>query len=1040
MNQKKNIHGQCHGIPPNKRYLIVAGFFLLCSFTQLSHAGTKTMNRVGEIYHEKQPKMIKGKVVNEKGAPLAGALVTVYGSTRGVSTDVDGTFEIAVNRDDQIRVSLLGYEERMLPILDNLDLFITLKEKIGELDEVVVVAFGVQKKESIVGAISTLKPDNIKQLTGKISNSLAGQMAGIVAVQRSGEPGAGADFWIRGISSFGANNRPLVLVDGIERQLDLVDAEDIESFSILKDATATAVYGVRGANGIVLITTKRGKEGRFVINARSETGFMRPLKMIDMADAGQWIDYYNDISVDRNGRKAFEDDVRSKYINGTDPDLYPNIDWMNEIFKKQTTSHRTNINVTGGSKRIRYYVGGSYFTENGIYNSVANTEYSPAPKFSKFSFRSNIDMDVSSSTTVSLNLSNQFETKNGPGANDLWTRSMMTTPIATPTIYSDGTIASPPLSSNPWNVLNQTGYTSSNWNNAQSLLGLTQDFSNIITKGLKFNAKVSWDILNESWLARTKNPSTFYAIGRDDEGNLIFKPNSQGSDFLGLNGRGNDGSYAFNLESSFTYDRTFSEKHAVGALFLFNMRERTENFPNKYIDAFKYKNQGIASRLTYAYNNTYFIEGNFGYNGSENFAPTKRFGFFPSLALGYMISNESYFEPLKKIVSIFKIRGSHGKIGNDKIGGNRRFAYNSELIYSGGYNFGSMRDHWIGGIATGQFGDLAMSWETAIKTDIGVELELFKKIKIQADYFRDKREGIYIVQQSVPSIVGMNVEQYVNLGRMLNSGFDGSLEYSHKVNDFIFQFRGNFTFNRNKKLYDDRPTPLWSYREEAGFVNEQQKGLVALGLYTSDEDIQNSPRVDFGTVRPGDIKYRDINGDGIINDNDEVAIGYSTIPEINYGFGTSITWKSFDIGAFFQGTDHATRFIGGSPIFGSGGNILYLGQIYADVADNRWSLNNPNPNAPYPRMTMGENVNNQRNSTFYQRDMSFIRLKNAEIGYTLPTHIAKAAKVAKARFFVQGINLITWSTFKLWDPELSTYSGDVYPQMKTFTAGLNLTL
>jgi len=1024
-----------------KRHLILA----LC-FLTVSSLPVLATNILGDSQIEKQSMTnepgqtikVTGKVVDETDLPMPGVIILVEGSTRGVSTDLDGTFEIEVSTGEKLKCTFLGYQEQIITVEGKTSFLIKMEPKVDELDEVTVVAFGKQKKESVIGAITTVSVANLKGPVGKISSNLAGQMAGMVAVQRSGEPGAGAEFWIRGISSFGANNSPLILVDGIERPIDLVDTEDIESFSILKDATATAVYGVRGANGIVLITTKRGQEGKFVINAKLEAGILSPIRMPKLANAGQWIDYYNDISYDSTGRYAFSAEDKERYMSGYDPDLYPNVDWMDEIFKSVTTNQRVNLNVSGGSKRIRYYVAGSFYTENGIYNSVKNTEYSPSMRYSKFNFRSNIDMDVTSTTVVSLNLSTQYESKNKPGVDDMWTYTLRTTPIATPTIFSDGTIASPPLNPNPWNMLNQTGYISESWNNSQSLVSVTQDLSGFVTKGLTMNAKFSWDVVNSSSLQRTKSPSTFYAIGRDDDGNLIYKPNSQGSDFLALNDRWNAGSKTMNFEASLVYNNIFAEKHRVGGLFLFNMKEHTNNFPENYIASFPNKNQGIAARATYSFMDTYFIEGNFGYNGSENFAPKKRFGFFPSIAVGYLISNEKFFEPLSSVVSMLKFKGSHGKIGNDQIGGNRRFAYNSEMMYSGGYNFGSMSAHWTNGIATGQYGNVDMSWETAKKTNIGIEFELFNKLKVQTDYFREKREGIYIVQRSIPSVVGANVDQYVNLGRMLNRGIDGSVEYNQTINDFYIQGRANFTFNRNKKLYDDKPTPTWAYLEEAGFANEQQMGLIALGLFESEEEIRNSPTQSFGPVRPGDIKYRDINGDGVVDDNDRVAIGHSSIPEVNYGFGTSIAWKGIDVSLFFQGTARATRFISGGPIYGYSSNILYQGQIYSEVADQRWTLRNPDPNAKYPRMIMGSSSNNQRSSTFYQRDMSFLRLKNVELGYTLAPSVTKKVGISKVRFYLQGVNLLTFSKFKLWDPELSTVTGNVYPQMKTISLGTNL--
>ena len=625
---------------------------------------------------------------------------------------------------------------------------------------------------------------------------------------------------------------------------------------------------------------------------------------------------------------------------------------------------------------------------------------------------------------------------------------MATTPISIPTTYSDGTLAQSLISSNPWNILNVSGYSHDFWNYAQSLAGITQDFSDIITKGLTANVKFAWDAYNSATLDRRKYPTTYYALGRDNNGDLIFHQNNEGNDYISL-AKSNRGTRSINLEASVTYDNAFGN-HRLGGLFLFNMREYTDNFPDNYIASFPNRNQGIAFRGTYSYRDAYFVEGNFGYNGSENFAPGKKFGFFPSIAAGYLISNENYFEKIKPIVSLLKLKGSYGQIGNDKIGGDRRFAFNSEMSWlggylKGGYLFGSSGQNDIGGVTTRYIGNADVSWETAKKANFGIEIEFFDKLKIYTDFFHEKREGIFIEQQKIPSIVGQSAMEYVNLGKMKNQGIDGSLEYIQKWKDLSIHGRANFIFNRNKKLYDDTPTPVWPYRESAGFSKGQQTGLIALGLFESEEDIQNSPRQDFGPVRPGDIKFKDINGDGVVDVNDQIAIGYTDVPEISYGFGASVKWINVDVSVYFQGNGNVTKFIGGAPIFGQEGNILYVGQIYADVADNRWSLKNPDPNAKYPRMSMTWNTNNNQNSTFYQRDMSFIRLKNAEIGYTIPQSLSKKFGLSSVRIYTQGVNILTFSKFKLWDPEIQDIYlylqyGNSYTQMRTINFGINISI
>ena len=987
-----------------------------------------------------------GRVLDETKAGVPGATVIVKGSTRGVITGNDGTFSIDVKPTDVIEISYLGYETQSIPVGTKTNIVTELVRKVSELEAVTVVAYGKQRKESIIGAINTIDAGELEVASGSLSSNLAGKLAGIVVMQRTGEPGSSAEFWIRGQSTFGAKTTPLVLVDGIERDMDFVDADDIATFSILKDATATALYGVRGANGIILITTKRGTEMTAPqIRVKAEFGITQPVQLPELANASQWIDYYNELYRDSGSTEMpISDYARQMYLSGRDPDLYPNVDWVNTIFKDLAMTGRVHASVTGGSPKIRYYVSASYYTEGGMFNVADNDRYNAQMNFNKYSFRSNIDIDITKSTQLGLSLSTQYTTKNAPctTTNDLYAYTMYVTPVATPTVFSNGMLAIPQESGsvNPYNMLNNTGYRRYNTMVAQSLLSLTQDFSDIITPGLKANVKFAWDAQNATLLERAMSPVTYYATGRDENGELMLTAaNPNGSNYMRLATSDSSGTTAINFEGSLIYERLFAEDHRVSGMFLYSVRSKSKNRPVNYIDAYPTKNMGIAGRFTYAFRDKYFAEFNFGYNGSENFAPGKRYGFFPSYAVGYMISNEKFWEPLRDKVNILKIRASYGKIGNDEIGA-RRFAYNTTMnTNAGGFTFGDLGQTNLPGYSTGEYGNPDVAWEEATKADVGIELGLFNKIKIQADYFYEKREGIFIQRESTPSVVGTKTAQWVNLGRMKNQGFDMSLEFDHSFNkDFSISARGNFTYNRNKKLYDDKPDQIWKYQNLAGFANNQQFGLIAEGLFESEEDIANWPKQDFGTVRPGDIKYRDVNGDGVVNTFDKVAIGYTLVPEINYGFGASLKWKGIDVSVFFSGVGHVTRIIQGQNLFGASSTILRMGQIFEDVAKNRWTLDNQNPNAPYPRLSLNKVDNNQQLSTYWQRDMSFLRLKDAEIGYTLPESMTKKWGLSKIRFYIQGKNLITFSDFKLWDPEVNANYGNVYPLIRTFAIGANV--
>ncbi len=993
------------------------------------------------IAQQEKEIMVTGKVVDKQNDPLPGVTITVIGETRGVITDVNGLYSINVKPNDKLSFSFIGMETQIVVLDGKKIINITLNDKTTTLDEVTIVAYGEQKKESVIGSIASVSVDEIRMPAGKISTALAGQLAGVVSVQSSGEPGSSSNFWIRGVSTFGANNRPLILVDGIERDLDLVDTEDIASFSILKDATATAVYGVRGANGIVLITTKRGRESmKPQVNVKTEYGVSAPTRLPKLANGEQWIDYYNDINFDLSQSTPIPSWEKEKYIDQSDPDLYPNVDWLDLIFNKNTPNYKASINITGGGEKFKYYVSGNYYREGGMYKTFKNPEYDNDVNYNRFSFRSNVDVDITKSTLLTLNLANQFDTKNRLGTNhgDIWRGLVTTPPIFIAPVYSDGSLAQGRVGMNPYYSTNYTGYSRDTWFNTQALIGITQDFSDIITPGLKANAKFSWDAVSSNTIDQRRSPNAFLAIGRDPNGELIFNQTVEGSNYLTL-ARSNRGTKTINFETSVTYDNLFNDIHRIGAMFLFSLRQHQNDFPADYIAAIPYRNNGIASRLTYSYKDKYFTEFNFGYNGSENFSPKKRFGFFPSVAVGYLISNEKYFENLLPIIHLLKLKASYGIIGNDQIGGNRRFAFNSEMNGSAaGYPFGSSGQGTRTGISTGYPGNPDVAWEEAKKFNTGIEFGFFNSLKIVADYFFDRREGIYILQESVPSVVGINVQRYVNLGKMQNQGVDASLEYYKQVNkDLFISLRGNYTFNRNKKLYDDKPTPVWAYQEEINEPLNQQRGLIALGLFESEYELNNSPIQKFSNPRVGDIKYKDINGDGIIDQFDKVAIGRTTIPEMNYGFGASINWKGFDISIFFQGVTNVTRIIGGTSLYGATGNILAGGQIFADIADNRWSLHNTE-NAKYPRLSLTQNQNNSEPSTFWQRDMSFLRLKNAELGYTLPKNVSNRFGVSAIRFYALGVNLATISNFKLWDPELGTNNGSAYPLMKTVNFGLNI--
>ena len=1022
--------------------------------------GESTTKIVESTQQKKQKRVITGVVRDgDTNEPIIGASVWLKNSSVGAVTDIDGKYSITIEGvGGVLEFSYIGMKKQEIAIIDQKSINVTLQPDTEVLDEVVVVGYGSQKKESVVGAISTLDIKKLKVPGASISNVLAGQLSGVVAMTRSGEPGknSAADFYIRGVSSFKGTSTPLVLVDGIERDLDLVDTDDIASFSILKDASASAVYGVRGANGVILITTKKGEEGKPAINVRTEFGFTSPTKRPKMLDSARWAELYNEAS----STKYYSDEVMQKYREHSDPDLYPDVDWFDALFDDMAENQRVNLSITGGGDIVKYYVSGSFYNESSIYKNAGNIYgYDSSINYNKFNFRANIDLNLTKSTVLNVNLANIYEKSFGPGFgdndNDIWGYTFNASPNAFPIEYSDGKLSGPSTDSgfNPWNMLVHSGYREQFWNSAQALVGVTQDIGKLWKplEGLTANLKFSWDAWNTTLQRRSKTPTFYHARGRDDQGNLIYDDNNgdgewdpvhTGNESLGF-AIGRSGTMTRYLEGSLNYNRLFAEKHRVGALLLYNQKIHTNTQAGSGDAALPYKNQGLAGRVTYAFKDTYFAEVNVGYNGSENFARGHRFGFFPAAAIGWMMSNEKWFEPITNTVDMLKLKASYGKVGNDDIGGQRRWVYESSIVTGGNWQYGQSANQGGDGIRIGEVENLNASWEEALKLNVGIEFSLFNKVKVQADYFREERTGIFLQRAGLPAIVGISTIPYVNIGETLNQGFDSNIEYSQKIGNVYVTARGNFTYNRNKLKNNDEPDWEYKYQNRIGKPfgsggSMQPFGLVALGLFQSQEEIDNSPVQSFGEYRVGDIKYQDINGDGVINSQDQIAIGYTNLPEIMYGFGATAQWKNWDFNVFFQGAARTSFFLSGSSVkslFSSGN--LERSAVNENIYNNVWmSTNTPeqNANVLYPRLSNGSGgagaSNNTQTSTWWQRNGSFIRLKNMEIGYTLPKSLTSKTFIKSFRFYVSGSNLLTFAPFDMWE-------GSGYPLNRVITIGFN---
>ncbi len=1021
-----------------KRFILAST--LLFGFATFPHMeATASPVQAGEVQKGIQ---ISGTVVDNEKNTLPGATITVKGSPVGTTTDIDGHFYISVpDKNSIITVSYVGYKSKEIKVGNEISFYVTLDESATAMDEVVVVGYGNQKRLSVIGSIQTLEPQKLQVGSSRsLSNNLAGQLAGVIAVQPSGEPGYdNSNFWIRGIASFSGNTSPLVLVDGVERSLNDIDPAEIESFSVLKDASASAMYGVRGANGVIIINTKRGTVSAPSINVRFEQAIQQPTKLPDFIGAAEYMSLLNSLSSDPNNRMFTKDQILKTYY-GYDPDLYPDVDWIDAITKDYANSSRLNLTVSGGSNILRYSLTGSYYRENGIMATDNTLDYDTSSKLNRFNLRANVDLDLTPTTLVRFNVGGYLQTlrKSRSGTDEVFQLAFETPPFVHPAIYSDGTI---PIAStnrsNPWAISTQNGYYRGTRSKLESLFSVEQNLK-WITEGLKAKITFAFDTYNENFVTRGKEPN-YYSVAksRDDEGNLVHNILKYGSEFLDHSSNANYGNNSTYFEANVTYNRTFGD-HDVDALFLYNQRSYD------WGDIQPKRTQGIAGRLSYTWLRRYIGEFNFGYNGSENFAKGKRFGFFPSFALGWLMSEEKFMEATRNSLTKLKFRGSVGLVGNDDIGG-RRFAYITTINSSAnGYNFGYSGDTYFQGVQEGEIGVTDLTWETALKTNIGVELGLWSQFELQFDLFKEHRTNIFMQRATIPSQIGFINNPYANYGEVDNRGFDASITYNKQINkDWAISLRGNVTYAKNEVLERDEPESVkGTYRSITGQSINTLWGLEADGLYTDADFVNGSLRSDLPTpefgvdVRPGDIKYVDKNGDGVITAADEGYIGGTTDPRLVYGFGGNVNFRDWDFSFFFQGTGDTYRIIGGTEYFIPGSGQGVLGNVFTNYND-RWTEENPSQDVFWPRLSESTNTHNNRASTFWKKDMSFLRLKTIELGYSLPKSLISKIGASSIRFFVSGNNLFYFSKFKLWDPELDTADGLKYPAMKSVMAGVD---
>lgn len=992
---------------------------------------------------------ISGAVKNKLDEAMKRATVENLNTGQTVLTDNNGRYSIEATQGDSLAASFIGYNTFKWVFSDLITYNISLESVSGSLNEVVIVGYGKQRKISQIGAQSIVNLDDLKQPIANVGAGLAGRLAGLVAVQRTGEPGHdAADIWIRGLATLN-NSRPLILVDGVERSIDNLNYDDIASLSILKDASATAVYGVRGANGVVLITTKRGKPGPPSFHfdyLESATTFTRLPKM---ADGITYMQMANEALTTRGDAPKFSDDYIANTKEGKDEYLYPNVNWMDKIFKNSGHNRKATLNIDGGAPSAFYYVSLGYYDEKGFIKSDPSEPYHGGIGYSRFNFTSNLTLKVTGTTTVELGLQGYYSNGNYPGVNgginpadasqvnSIFGSVMQMPPVELPFTYpGDTTSGRNPNGDfrNPFDAAAKSGYANQYKTQLYTNIRLRQQLG-MLVKGLSFTTMFAFDNYSELDINHGKRENAYIARGRNPDGSLNLQLTYAGTNSLGYD-RYNGGNRRVYTESALNYDTSFGN-HRVSGLLLYNQSEFVDAFAGDFTSSIPYRTRGLAGRVTYSYSDRYFVEYNFGYNGSENFAKAKRYGFFPSYGVGWVASNEKFFKPIKNVISFLKFRFSSGDVGNSDIG-SYRFAYLDQVnTNANGYTLGTSRAGNNGYEISSYAVDL--TWETSHKTNLGMEMTLLKAATLQVDLFKEHRTGIFLQRGTVPEFVGLTSSPYGNLGIVDNAGVDISLQQNNvKIGRNLYLgLQGNFTYARNKVISRDQPDQKYPWLNAKGQGVLANFGYVAEGLFKDSAEILNSPQQTFGEVRPGDIKFKDLNGDGVIDAFDKTVIGNGDVPFILYGFGINLTYKNFTIGAFFQGQADATISISGNSIFpfsGDGGT----GNAYSIITD-RWTPENPNQHAFYPRLGFGgpKNANNNQPSTWWQKDASFLKLRTARFSYSFNKGLFKKFGIKGSDVYFIGENLLTFSKFKLWDVELNTSNGVRYPQVAAYALGVH---
>ena len=994
----------------------------------------------------KKKRTVTGTVVDaENGDPVIGATVVVKGQKDGVITDLDGNFTIAISGSKaQLEFSYIGYRKKTVDVGDLGVINVKMESDNQLLSEVVVVGAGTQKKVSVTGSITSVKGLELKAPSSSLTTSFAGKLAGVISMTSTGEPGAASEFYIRGVSTVGGRATPLILLDDVEistADLNNIPAETIESFSILTDASATAIYGARRANGVMLITTKTGKENEKTrINVTVENSFNKPMNFPDFVNGATWMEMYNEAQLTRNPGatpKYSQLDIDNTR-NQVNPYIYPDVQWKDVIFKNMNMNQRANVNISGGGSKASYYMSLQANHDTGLLDTKKVYSYNNNINNWGYNFQNNISYKITSTTKIDLHMNAQIRNKKGPNysTSDLFAQMLYCNPINFPVTFpaqpgdthirfGNAIWTGSSVRTNPYAYM-LSSFKEYNENTLNTSLKINQKLD-FVTKGLSVQAMVNWKNWASSSYNRTIEPY-YYGIkgGSYNPSNPtdyeIERLGTSGTDYLKTSDISKASDQTFYLDARVNYDRQFNLHHVTGMLMYMQREYRSSVLPER--------NQGFSGRFTYDYGQRYLVELNFGYNGTERLAKKERFEFFPAVSLGWVISNEKFFEPMTKYIDNLKIRGSYGLVGSDETGlsaGAQHFLYIDQVSLNNiGFTTGVDMNYTLYGPLVTNYAVVNGGWERVKKLDIGIDLELFRQLTITADYFNEKRYNILLHREAWPESLGYyTAKPWSNKGKVDNWGIELSVNWRKEfTKDLYVDFRGNFTYTENKYVNLDEPVYPYVWKTSTGKPLSRTTGYIAQGLFSSQEEIDNSPTQNLGsTVKPGDIKYRDVNGDGKIDGSDQVMISpYGTTPRIQYGLGMNVTYKKFDFGVFFNGSAKRTIMISGISPFGqSDYNVMQF------IADDYWSESNPNPNAKYPRLglTSSQTANNTVASTYWMRNGNFIRFKTLELGY----------KFKYGRVYLNGDNIAVFSPFKLWDPELSW---NAYPLQRTFNIGVQL--